>query len=87
MAYRRALPSGLQRLARHVSKTSGAEGAILNAGESYLASIGHHPVTGATSKSSALQIARCFAAQPAAASAATNVGKITQVGEANPKAR
>lgn len=82
MAYRRALASGLQRLARHVAKT---EGAIFNAGESSLASIGHHPTSGATSKPFALETARWFAAQPAAAPAATNVGKITQVREANPK--
>lgn len=69
MAYRRALASGLQRLARHV------------AGSSVGAQIAMSAEAPATMRMgpSAVQIARSFAAQPAVAAETANVGKITQV--------
>jgi hypothetical protein len=71
MAYRRALASGLQRLARQ-AQVSGSAGAA-----QALAST--EPAAATRTFPSALQYARCFAAQPAPVQEAVPEGKVTQV--------
>lgn len=70
MAYRRALATGLQRLARQIASGSAPILATASAAEAPVVS---------KAVPSALQFARCFAAQPAAAADAANVGRVTQV--------
>ncbi len=69
MAYRRALASGLQRLARQVS----GSGAVVQA----LASA--EPAAASRAVPSAVHYARHFAAQPAPVPEAALSGKVTQV--------
>ena len=68
MAYRRALASGLQRLARHAAGSSSVAEAV--ASNEFLSVARVAP--------SALQFTRTFAAQPAAAPE-VGTGKVTQV--------
>lgn len=69
MAYRRALASGLQRLASHISSGSTVAQAITTNEVPAVSRVAPW----------AIQIARGFAAQPAAAPEAANAGKVTQV--------
>lgn len=68
MAYRRALASGLQRLTRHAAGSSSVAEAVASTEVPALARVAP----------SALQFARSFAAQPAAAPE-VGTGKVTQV--------
>ena len=72
MAYRRALAVGLRSLARQASQFGGVTSVVPSAVAADTTAI-------RASNSALLQMARGFAAEPAAAAPAASMGKVTQV--------